>query len=98
MKGKKVKYLVAAVALFCILSGNFLMADADIFGYYENRFFLLNHLDISWKNLNDKFSLGDYNRLRLKYQASPSKKVTVNVAVDFFFFSWVYDQSVGNLR
>lgn len=86
MKVKKVKYLIIMVALFSIPSSNFVMADADIFGYFENRFFLLNHLDMSWKNLNQKFSVGDYNRLRLKYQASPSKKVTVNVAVDFFSF------------
>ncbi|UCH93952.1 MAG: hypothetical protein JSV88_27300, partial [Candidatus Aminicenantes bacterium] len=95
MKGKKVKYVFTAVALFSILSGSCLMADVDIFGYFENRFFLLNHLDMSWKNLNDKFSLGDYNRLRLKYQASPSEKVTVNVAVDFFSFHGIMTSPLG---
>jgi hypothetical protein len=95
MKGKTVKYLLIAAALFAVLSGNFLIADMDIFGYFENRFFLLNHLDMSWKNLNQKFSLGDYNRLRLKYQASPSEKVTVNVAVDFFSFHGIMTGPLG---
>lgn len=95
MKGKTVKFLLIAAALFAVLSGNFLMADMDIFGYFENRFFLLNHLDMSWKNLNQKFSLGDYNRLRLKYQASPSEKVTVNVAVDFFSFHGILTSPLG---
>ena len=95
MKKEKIKYLIAAVALFSILSSNFLMADADISGYFENRFFLLNHLDTSWKNLNLKFSLGDYNRLRLKYQASPSKKVRVNAAVDFFSFHGFMTSPLG---
>jgi hypothetical protein len=95
MKREKIKYLIAAVALFSILSSNFLMADADISGYFENRFFLLNHLDTSWKNLNLKFSLGDYNRLRLKYQASPSKKVRVNAAVDFFSFHGFMTSPLG---
>jgi hypothetical protein len=95
MKGKKVKYPVMAAALFFIPFSHFLMADADISGYFENRFFLLNHLDTGWKNLNLKFSLGDYNRLRLKYQASPSKKVTVNVAVDFFSFHGFMTSPLG---
>jgi len=95
MIGKKAKYLVMAVALFSIPFSHFLMADADISGYFENRFFLLDHLDKSWKNLNLKFSLGDYNRLRLKYQASPSKKVTVNVAVDFFSFHGFMTSPLG---
>jgi hypothetical protein len=95
MKGKKAKYLVMAAALFSILFCNFLMAEADISGYFENRFFLLNHLDTGWKNLNLKFSLGDYNRLRLKYQASPSKKVRVNAAVDFFSFHGFMTSPLG---
>jgi hypothetical protein len=95
MKGKKVKYVFIAFVLFAILSGSCLMADMEIFGYFENRFFLLNHLDISWKNLNQKFSLGDYNRLRLKFQASPSKKVRVNVAVDFFSFHGFMTSQLG---
>lgn len=95
MKGKTVKCLLIAAALFAILSSNFLLADMDIFGYFENRFFLLNHLDMNWKNLNQKFSLGDYNRLRLKYQASPSEKVTVNVAVDFFSFHGIMTSPLG---
>ena len=86
MKEKKVKYVLVAAAFFAVLSSHWLIAEMDISGYFENRFFLLNHLDLSWKNLKEKFSLGDYNRLRLKYQASPSKKVTFNAAVDFFSF------------
>ncbi|MCP5052531.1 MAG: hypothetical protein GY940_35510, partial [bacterium] len=79
---KKMKGLLA-VLLFCMSTGS-LMAEMDIFGYFENRFFLVNNTGIGWDNFKEKFKLGDYNRLRLKYKASPSKKVTVNIAVDFF--------------
>lgn len=95
MKGEKVNYLFITVTLFSISFTTFLMAEADISGYFENRFFLLDHRDTGWKNLNLKFSLGDYNRLRLKYQASPSKKVTVNVAVDFFSFHGFMTSPLG---
>jgi hypothetical protein len=85
----------AFLLFFLILSSSFLMADVDIFGYYENRFFLVNNHEKSWKNLKEKFSLGDYNRLRLKCEASPSKKVTVNVAVDFFTFHGIMTSPLG---
>jgi hypothetical protein len=85
MKRKFVILFIAPV-LFYMAFSNYLNADMDISGYFENRFFLVDNLDESWKNFNDKFKLGDYNRLRLKYKTSPSEKVTVNVAVDFFTF------------
>lgn len=72
-----------------------LWADTEIFGYFENRFFLLERRDIPWDNTNEKFKLGDYNRLRLKLQASPSDKVTVNVAVDFFSFHGIINSPLG---
>lgn len=71
------------------------MAEIDIFGYYENRFFLLDQRDIPWDNFKEKFKLGDYNRLRLKLKASPSKKVTVNAAVDFFSFHGIMKSPLG---
>lgn len=49
----------------------------DIFGYLENRFFLVENRDVSWNDFNEKFKLGDYNRLRLQLKASPSEKVTL---------------------
>lgn len=70
-------------------------ADIDIFGYFENRFFVVENRGVSWENFNDKFKLGDYNRLRLKYEASPSDKVTVNVAVDFFTFHGIMTSPLG---
>lgn len=42
-----------------------LRADLDIFGYYENRFFILTKGSLSLEKISEKFSLGDYNRLRL---------------------------------
>ncbi len=71
--------------------------DLDFFGYYENRFFLLNDGEVSWDDFKEKFKLGDYNRLRLQLQASPSKKVTVNVAVDFFTFHGALRSPLGTV-
>ncbi len=90
---KKIKTLL--LLLLFILSVYPLTAEVDIFGYYENRFFLLNHKDISWNNFKEKFKLGDYNRLRLKMKTSPSEKVTVNVAVDFFTFHGFVTSPLG---
>jgi hypothetical protein len=92
---KKAYFFFCLLLFFLILSSSFLIANVDIFGYYENRFFLINNHEKSWKNLKEKFSLGDYNRLRLKYEASPSKKVTVNVAVDFFTFHGFMTSPLG---
>ncbi|NIM12884.1 MAG: hypothetical protein GTO45_12225 [Candidatus Aminicenantes bacterium] len=81
------------------ISTIFLKADSnsstDIFGYLENRFFLVGNRDVSWDDFNEKFKLGDYNRLRLKLEASPSEKVTVNMAVDFFTFHGLMTSPLG---
>ncbi len=53
----------------------------DLSGYYENRFYLLHN---NFDNPEDKFNLADYNRLRLVLRNSPSKRVNLNLAVDFF--------------
>ncbi len=86
-----VLFLVLSLSLSCFP----LFADMDIFGYFENRFFLVDNSEISWDNFKEKFKLGDYNRLRLKYKTSPSKKVTVNVALDFFSFHGIVNSPVG---
>ncbi|MCP4150428.1 MAG: DUF3373 domain-containing protein [bacterium] len=82
-------------ALLLFLLPSFLSGAIDFSGYFENRFFLLNHKDVKWENLKEKFELGDYNRLRLKLKASPSEKVTVNVAVDFFSFHGIINSPLG---
>ena len=46
-----------------------LHADLDIFGYFENRFFILKKGNLSLKDISEKFSLGDYNRLRLQFKS-----------------------------
>lgn len=91
----KIIRLLAAVVIFIIHCPSLPGSGVDIFGYFENRFFLLNNPEIGWENLGEKFSLGDYNRLRLKYQASPSKKVTVNVALDFFSYHGLLKSPLG---
>lgn len=78
-----------------VVSYSFLTAETDLFGYFENRFYLVEDPSISWDNLGEKFYLGDYNRLRLKLKASPSKKVTVNMALDFFTFHGVLTSPLG---
>ncbi|MCK4765480.1 MAG: hypothetical protein KAW12_24975 [Candidatus Aminicenantes bacterium] len=92
---EKDKFAAIILLTIIILFSLPLMADLDISGYFENRFFLVENPAISWKNLNDKFSLGDYNRLRLKYKASPSDKVTVNLALDFFSFHGIMTSPLG---
>lgn len=90
----KKSFLAASiwVLLFpCFLSP----ASTDIFGYFENRFFLVEYPKIAWDNLEDKFKLGDYNRLRLHLKASPAQKVTVNMAVDFFSFHGILTSPLG---
>lgn len=52
-------------------------------GYYENRFFLIFNTG-SIESNDNKILTGDYNRLRLILKSTPSKKVRINVAVDFF--------------
>lgn len=79
-----------------------LPASVEISGYLENRFYLVVQPGVAWNNWDEKFSLGDYNRLRLIMDASPSEKVHVNVAFDFFtFFGFItsplgtYEQSTS---
>lgn len=90
---KIIKRTVFLSLLF--LSASFLMAEVEIFGYYENRFFLLDQRDIPREDFKEKFKLGDYNRLRIKLKASPSKKVTINMAVDFFSFHGIMKSPLG---
>jgi hypothetical protein len=88
-----VKSLLWAFVL--ILLENSSTAGVDLSGYFENRFFLIESEDISWSDLKNKFDLGDYNRLRLKIKAAPSKKVIANVAVDFFSFYGALKSPLG---
>ncbi|MCK4890935.1 MAG: hypothetical protein KAS97_13450 [Candidatus Aminicenantes bacterium] len=60
-----------------------LISETEFSGYYENRFFLI--FNTGNNGLSDnKILTGDYNRLRLKLKATPSDKVKINLAVDFF--------------
>lgn len=81
---KKIRWVHFVVAFFFINVS--LQAGIDIFGYFENRFFLTVDPEIEWGDPGEKFSLGDYNRVRLKLRASPSEKVNVNLALDFYTF------------
>jgi hypothetical protein len=92
---KKIARPSAAIFLLFLSFLLPLNAAADIFGYFENRFYLIDYPWVSWEQFNDKFKLGDYNRLRLKFEASPSQKVTVNVAVDFFSFHGILTSPLG---
>ena len=69
------------------------LADTDIFGYFENRFFLVQ--PPSQDCGDEKIKLGDYNRLRLKLKASPSDKVVVNMAIDFYSFHGIITSPLG---
>lgn len=86
-KSKNTTILIAAILLLSTAVFPLKTAlNLDIFGYFENRAFIIENPDESWKDLGEKLRLGDYNRLRLHHKASPSKKVTVNMAVDFYSY------------
>lgn len=86
-------WLIVLALLGIIRSPSY--AEVDIFGYYENRFFLVHYRDYHWDDFSDKFKLGDYNRLRLNLKAKPSDKVILNVAVDFFTFHGIMKAPLG---
>jgi len=72
-----------------------LQADGDFSGYFENRFFLLNDTPVSWSNLDEKFSIGDYNRLRLQYSHNLGNKISAYMAVDLFSFHGFISSPLG---
>jgi hypothetical protein len=85
------------VLLVLFLPGSFLDAELELYGYFENRFYLLELPGETEENLAlaDRFKLGDYNRLRLNLRASPSEKISVNMAVDFFSFHGILQSPLG---
>ena len=82
-------------AILFLLCGAWLSPKTEFSGYFENRFFLIENPVLSWRNFSEKIKLGDYNRLRLDLKASPSKTVTVNIAVDIFSFHGTLTSPLG---
>jgi hypothetical protein len=80
----KTKFTITILVMW--LGVLILPAGIEISGYFENRFYLTLEPEVEWCDIGEKFNLGDYNRLRLILMASPSDKVRVNVAIDFFTF------------
>ena len=74
--------------LLFLLSGHAFLfpSDLEIFGYYENRFYVLSTGELNFQNFGENLSLGDYNRLRLQFRSSASQNISLNMAVDFFTF------------
>ncbi len=80
--GTNLKKILLLSFLIILLLIN-LISETEFSGYYENRFFLI----FSTGNIDsgdNKILTGDYNRLRLKLKSTPSDKIKVNLAVDFF--------------
>jgi len=101
MKPINKRFLLLIISLVLLYPGNSpLKAAIEIFGYFENRFFLLDDPYAAGENLAlaDRYKLGDYNRLRLNFQASPSEKVSVNMAVDFFSFHGIIQSPLGTYK
>ncbi len=80
--GVKLKKIIILSLLFIFFAIDS-FPESEFSGYYENRFFLIFNT-ASIENSNNKIQTGDYNRLRLILRSTPSKKVRINVAVDFF--------------
>lgn len=91
MKNRKIVYRVYLLLFFTLQ----LSAKVDISGYLENRFFLIYNMEMNLSDMEDKIKLADYNRLRLKLQASPAESVSVNVAVDIFSFYGAINSPFG---
>lgn len=88
--------ILLSFLLFFIAGHAFLFAfDLETFGYYENRFFILGSGKLSWQNINENFSLGDYNRLRLQFRSSVSENISLNLAVDLFTFHGIITSPLG---
>lgn len=90
---KKSANLFLLISLLFVISK--VQAAVDISGYFENRFYLSINPDQTWDNLSEKLSLGDYNRVRLKLQSSPSEKFSVHMAVDLFSFHGFVTSPLG---
>ena len=93
---KQSKKIIFTILLFCLLT-ILLNAEIEIFGYFENRFFLVDNTLYKWSDFNHKFTLSDYNRLRLKFKAKPSDKATLNFALDFFTFHGQMSSPLGTV-
>ena len=89
---KKVKFLAIIISL--LYFSPLVFADLDLSGYFENRFFLIYNNSIQREN-GHTFQLGDYNRIRLKYRARPSEKVSLNLALDLFSFHGLLRSPLG---
>lgn len=90
---RKIKiFLPLLIFLSCLST---LHADFDIFGYFENRFFILKEGNLSLQQISEKFSLGDYNRLRLQFKSLVSKNISLNLAIDFYTFHGIIKGSLG---
>jgi len=87
------QFLLFLAGIF--LATTLLRAESEWFGYYENRFFLISKKTIPWSSFNEKIELGDYNRLRLNFKASPATKMSVNLAIDIFSFHGVLTSPLG---
>jgi hypothetical protein len=80
------KRKIVLLQLACLCLATFLRADLETFGYYENRSFLFSKKEFSLEEADRKFSLGNYNRLRLQFKSALSERISLNLAVDFFTF------------
>lgn len=76
----------SVILIIMVLSTTLLSGETDIFGYFENRFFLINAFEEDPNEDGNNIYLGDYNRIRLKLKSEPAKNVTVNLALDLFTF------------
>lgn len=91
MKFKDLVFLLAGLISACLP----LSAQLEFSGYFENRLFLIENREIPWNAFNDKFFLGDYNRLRLLMKTSAGERFTVNLAVDLFSFHGAVTSPLG---
>jgi hypothetical protein len=93
---KKSRTLLITGVVFLLLFFNYLEGGMDLFGYFENRAFVIENPDENWKDLGEKLRLGDYNRLRLQYKTSPSQRVTIFAAVDYYSYHGMMNTMLWN--
>ncbi|MFC2158812.1 hypothetical protein ACFLT9_13345 [Acidobacteriota bacterium] len=69
--------------------------DLNLFGYYQNRLFLLVPKDLKIEDVGKRLLLGDYNRLRLQLQTNAGENVSVNFAIDLYTFHGIIRSPLG---
>lgn len=84
------------IFLQLLLAVEVLLCQIDIKGYMDSRFFFTNTKDeFYFNNIKDNISIGNYNRVRVIFEANPSEETYLNLAIDYFTFHGDLREKIG---